>query len=49
MTKDPVCGMTLQDGAAKATEVYDGRVYQFCSHGCHAKFKANPAAYAGED
>lgn len=46
MTKDPVCGMALDEKDAVATEEYEGTRYHFCSHDCHAKFVASPATYA---
>ncbi|MEA3247118.1 MAG: YHS domain-containing protein [Gemmatimonadota bacterium] len=46
MTKDPVCGMKLNEKDAAATASHDGRTYYFCSHGCHAAFLADPAQYA---
>ncbi len=46
MTKDPVCGMTIDATKAAATVKYEGKTYSFCSEGCKAKFQQNPARYA---
>ncbi len=43
--KDPVCGMTVDPAKAAATEEYQGTRYFFCSQGCAAKFRADPAKY----
>lgn len=44
--KDPVCGMEIDSAKAAAQERHEGKVYYFCSHDCHAKFKAAPKKYA---
>ena len=46
MTKDPVCGMNVEEGKAAATVVYNGKTYYFCSAGCKATFEKGPAKYA---
>ena len=43
--KDPVCGMTVEDGKQAATAEHKGKTYSFCSASCAAKFKANPGQY----
>ncbi len=44
--KDPVCGMTVDLDHPKGGKlVHDGRELGFCSSGCLAKFKADPAKY----
>lgn len=40
VVKDPMCGMEIQKASAAAKEEYQGETYYFCSHDCHAKFKA---------
>ena len=40
---DPVCGMSVNPGAAAQTS-YKGKSYYFCCEGCLAKFEANPEA-----
>jgi Cu+-exporting ATPase len=49
MVIDPVCKMSLVPEDAAATADYAGRTYYFCSKSCHAKFAANPAAFAAVD
>ncbi len=46
MTKDPVCGMDVNEKQAKAKADYQGQTYYFCSDGCKQKFQANPQQYA---
>ena len=43
--RDPVCGMNVDPHAAKHRHTHEGRPYYFCSAGCLAKFKADPARY----
>jgi len=45
IVKDPVCGMTVEDGAI-ATD-YEGIRYRFCSEQCRARFLATPHLYVG--
>jgi P-type Cu+ transporter len=42
---DPVCGMSVDPAAAKASLVHDGRTYYFCCPSCATKFQADPARY----
>lgn len=44
--KDPVCGMAVTAGSAKAATVHKGRTYYFCSKSCRDKFEAAPGQYA---
>jgi len=46
MTKDPVCGMQIDEQQAAAKAEHQGVTYYFCSDGCHQKFLADPAKYA---
>lgn len=46
MTKDPVCGMVVDEKTAAATASYGGRTYYFCSVGCKSKFEKEPTKYA---
>lgn len=48
MTKDPVCGMNVDEKKAAATAAYGDRTYYFCSAGCKASFDKAPAKYAGK-
>ena len=43
--RDPVCGMTVSDGAH--TTVYHGVTFHFCSAQCLAHFLEAPALFAG--
>lgn len=43
--KDPVCGMAVDPGRAKAASVHGGRTYYFCSASCREKFEQNPAKF----
>lgn len=46
MTKDPVCGMQIDERQAAAEAEHQGAIYYFCSSGCHKTFTADPARYA---
>lgn len=46
MTKDPVCGMAVDETKAAATASYEGRTFHFCSAGCKSKFEKEPTKYA---
>ena len=43
--RDPVCGMTVDPAAGKPSAEHGGRVFHFCSAGCHAKFVADPGSF----
>src|SRR5262249_29463725 len=45
MATDPVCGMVVEPHQAAGTEVYNGRMYAFCSPHCLEKFRADPEQY----
>lgn len=45
MTKDPVCGMVLDEEKAPYKFEYEGAVYYFCGLGCRERFKKNPRKY----
>ncbi len=47
--KDVVCGMQVQKSMAPATAFHAGRVFYFCSDGCHDRFVANPTRFAAGD
>ena len=38
MTKDPICGMEVDEKKAKFKIVEGGKKYFFCSKNCHDKF-----------
>ena len=44
---DPVCGMTIDSGAAAASSEHKGMTHYYCSSACQQKFDANPSAYGG--
>jgi YHS domain-containing protein len=46
MTKDPVCGMQIDERQASGNADYQGQTYYFCSPGCQQKFEQNPDQYA---
>ncbi len=49
VTKDPICGMTVDPATARHAEL-DGQKFYFCGEGCRKKFLAqNPAAKMPED
>lgn len=45
MSKDPVCGMTVDD-EAPLQSTHAGQTHVFCSPGCKAKFDKEPGRYA---
>jgi Cu+-exporting ATPase len=42
VTKDPICGMTVDEATAVRAE-RDGKTYYFCSESCRQKFVSAPA------
>ncbi|AKR57060.1 copper ABC transporter ATPase [Devosia sp. H5989] len=45
ITRDPVCGMTVDMEKTGHKASYEGREFGFCSAGCKAKFEAAPQDY----
>lgn len=45
MTKDPVCGMDVDEKSATNKSVYKGQTYYFCSPGCKKSFEKEPQKY----
>ncbi len=45
MTKDPVCGMKVDEKTAKFTSEHMGKKFYFCSQMCKTKFDGNPMKY----
>jgi Cu+-exporting ATPase len=45
MATDPVCGMTVDPEKAADRVEHEGETFYFCSKGCAAKFRAEPAKY----
>jgi Cu+-exporting ATPase len=48
MTRDPVCGMMVEEKKAAATSVHKGVTYYFCSPGCKKAFDKEPEKYLGQ-
>lgn len=42
VTKDPVCGMTVDEATALHAE-HDGKTFYFCTDHCRQKFLSTPA------
>jgi YHS domain-containing protein len=50
--EDPVCGMTVDVGQARAkglASAYEGREYAFCGKGCFLEFRDDPEAFLAPD
>jgi YHS domain-containing protein len=45
MARDPVCGMDVDESAAKYTAQYQGTTYYFCAPGCKKAFDTDPRKY----
>ncbi|WP_180898677.1 heavy metal translocating P-type ATPase [Martelella soudanensis] len=45
VTRDPVCGMTVEPGDGKPTAEHDHRLLHLCSEKCRNRFLENPSAY----
>ena len=45
ITRDPVCGMTVDRSAGKPSHEHGGQIYHFCNPRCLDKFVAEPDAY----
>src|ERR1700687_3780666 len=45
LERDPVCGMQVDPGKARARAEHGGRTYFFCCEGCAQKFRAAPDKY----
>ena len=45
ITRDPVCGMTVDPNAGKPSLDYQGRIFHFCCDGCRKKFEAAQESY----
>lgn len=46
MTKDPVCGMQVNESASLKSE-HMGQIFYFCSQACKSNFDGNPMKYMG--
>jgi len=49
MSKDPVCGMEVDERSAAATAQYQGKTYYFCAAGCKTEFEKSPEKYIGRE
>ena len=49
ISKDPVCGMNVDQAKAAGRSEHDGEAYYFCCSGCKAKFDAAPEQYLGKN
>ena len=47
VTKDPICGMTVDEETVLHVE-RDGKTFYFCSEGCRKKFLSTPAGVKPE-
>lgn len=47
MTKDPVCGMDVNEYETKHSTTWEGQKYHFCSDQCKQEFEREPRQYAG--
>jgi Cu+-exporting ATPase len=48
VTKDPICGMTVDEATALHAE-RDGKTFYFCSDHCRQKYLATPAGAKPEE
>ncbi len=48
MTKDPVCGMKVNEKDAP-TSMYRGKQYAFCGDDCKQTFDEDPEEYIAEE
>ena len=46
MTKDPVCGMNVDENTSQYQSQHNGKQYSFCSEQCKNKFDQHPEQYA---
>ena len=47
-SRDPVCGMEVEQSKAAATSTYDGSTYYFCSKTCKTEFDQDPTKYLAQ-
>ena len=46
MTKDPVCGMNVDENKSQYQSQYGGKKFSFCSEQCKKEFDKQPEQYA---
>ena len=44
-SKDPVCGMDVDEAKAAGSSAHKGQTYYFCASGCKKAFDENPEKY----
>lgn len=49
MTKDPVCGMQVNESTSSAKTLYKGQTYYFCSAVYQSTFGKNPERFSRGD
>jgi len=49
MSKDPVCGMMIDEKTAAGQSGHEGTTYYFCAAICKTKFDQDPKRYVGRD
>lgn len=49
MSKDPICGMEVNESEVSNKSEYEGKSYYFCSSSCKAEFDAAPEKYVGKE
>ena len=49
MSKDPVCGMNIDEKKTLVITQHRGKTYYFCSPGCRETFTRNPEKFVGEN
>ena len=49
VTKDPICGMTVDEKKNALHAARDGKTFYFCSEHCRAKFLSTTAGIKPED
>jgi P-type Cu+ transporter len=48
LSRDPVCGTTVDEASAPAKTGYAGQTYYFCSVDCQKKFEEHPRNYLAQ-
>ncbi len=48
MSKDPVCGMQVDESTAAGKSEYRGTTYHFCSSSCKERFDKDPEKFVGK-
>lgn len=47
MSKDPVCGMSVDEKKTPVSTNHKGKTFYFCSTACRETFVKNPEKFAG--